>query len=454
MLKKVILIHVVFCLILFFIVPVSNALDPQWKEHQQAMLDQMGLKAGEKITKDNWQKIEGLVPDDILSWVKDGRQIIIIGEMKYDFSHDDEWLEWGEKHNTGKYALDERQNIIEVETGDFPGWVYGHPFPNIDLKNDPDAAIKLCYNRDISRGRDSVFKGPFTCEWIGENGFERVIQNTYWRFNFWGNKFVKDDGNENKEFFYELTNVVAPYDVSGTAQLTIRALDGSEDKLYVYIPAIRRTKRMSGANRSDPFMGADFSVDDANGWAGQTSNMTWKYLGEKPGLMVIGDFSAENLVLFNKQKDGSYKQKTNVIGMKVGWEVPDCEQAPWAQITAVWVPRMFHMIEAVPNDPYYNMGKMIFWFDKTTLWCQYKLMDDIAGDYWKTGIFWGQGMRWKDGLATQTSNGHLFYDTNTKHATVLRACGMKIYGRDLMFELNLPNMKKKMSVSRLGTWTK
>ncbi len=453
MLKKVIQVYIVSTLVFLFIISISNAYDPQWKENQEAMFNQMGLKPGEKITKDNWQKIKTLVPDDVLSWVKDGRHIMNIGEFKFDLSHDDDWLEYGPKHNTGKYGLNENGDIIEIGTGEFPGWVYGYPFPNIDFKNDPDAAIKLSHNRDITRGRDSAFKGPFTCEWIGDNGFERVIQNQYYRYNFWGNKFLKDDGNKNKELFYELTVVVAPYDVSGTAQLTIRSLNGKEDKLYVYIPAIRRTKRMSGANRSDPFMGSDFTIDDANGWAGQTSNMTWKYLGEKPGLMVIGKFSAENQVIMKEQQDKSWKAITDVEGVKTGWQIEGCDQAPWAPVTAIWAPRIFYIVEAVPDDPYYNMGKMVFWIDKKTLWTQYKLMNDIAGEYWKTGIFMGQCMEW-DNMSTHTSNMHLFLDTKTKHATVLRSSGKNIHGRDLMYDMNLPGLKEKISVSRLGTWTK
>jgi len=77
MLKKVIQICVVFCLILFFIVPVSNALDPQWKEHQQALLDQMGLKAGEKITG-------SLIVPPALN--------IVAEEIDFDILFEDEYL--------------------------------------------------------------------------------------------------------------------------------------------------------------------------------------------------------------------------------------------------------------------------------------------------------------------------------------------------------------------------
>ncbi len=453
MIKKLLVANPFFALFILFAVSSSNAYDPQWKENQQAMFQEINLKPGDVIGKDNWKKIKGLVPADMEKWVKSGKVIINIGSFKYDASSDDEWDQYGLKHNKGKYTLHDNGNVIETATDDFPKWVYGYPFPDIDLKKDPDAGIKLSHNRDINRGRDGIFKGPFTVEWIGEKGFERVISNNYYRYNFWGTKQTKNDGNASGMLFMEATVVIEPYDVAGTAQLTYRKTDGSEDQLYVYIPAIRRTKRMSGANRSDPFMGSDFTIDDGNGWLGHTSAMEWRYVEERTGLMCIAKFCTESYTMMGQTSDGRWKAVTDVPGIKTGWQVKGHTQAAWSPVTSVWVPRKFHVIEAKPKDPYYNMGKMEFWLDKKTLWSQYKLMWDIAGEYWKTGSFMCQFMKWGDNI-TQSSNMHLFYDNKTDHATVLRSSGKNIFGRDLLYEINIPDNKDQYTVGRLGTWTK
>jgi len=183
--------------------------------------------------------------------------------------------------------------------------------------------------------------------------------------------------------------------------------------------------------------------------------MTWKYNSEQTGLMPISKFSAENYTVMAKQPDKSWKAITDVEGIKSGWQVDGCKQAHWSPVTCVWVPRKFYRISCVPKDPYYNMGKMEFWLDKKSLWSQYKLMDDIAGEYWKTGIFMVQFMKWGDNdNISQTSNMHLFVDVKTKHSTILRSSGKNIFGRDLMYEFKVPNMKEKFSVNRLNTWTK
>jgi len=451
--KKLIMISLLLNLLIFLTASPSFATDPNWQKNQQKMLNQIGLKPGEVIGKDNWEKIKGLIPADMEEWVRSGKVLMKMGEFEYDASSDDEWNAYGIKHNQGKYTLHSNGNVIEAKSGDYPKWVYGYPFPSINYKNDPDAGIKLSHNRDINRGRDGNFMGPFTCEWVGTSGFERVIHNEYHRFSYWGTRQVEHFSNPQKILFMEATVVLEPYDVAGTAQLTYRKIDGTEDQLYVYIPAIRRTKRMSGANRSDPFMGSDFTIDDANGWMGHTSQMKWEYVGEKIGLMCIAKFSAKKFNVCTQQPDKSWKSVTDVEGIKIGWQVKGHSQAPWAPVTCIWVPRKFHILEAKPQDPYYNMGKMEFWIDKKTLWTQYKLMWDIAGEYWKTGIFMLQFMKWADCI-TQSSNMHLFYDTKTEHGTILRSSGKNIFGRDLFYIYNIPDNRDQFTVSRLGTWTK
>ncbi len=452
MFRKFCKIVLITSMITAFLAVSANAFDPQWKEHQDEHFKQLGLKPGDKIDKTNWKKVEGLVPDDFIEWVKDGRMIMEIGQFAYDASNDAEWDEYGAKHNAGKFTLDKKQNIIEAGTGKFAEWIYGYPFPNIDFEKDPVAGLKLMQNRDLCKGRDGSAKCPFSVEWIGSGGLERAIVNNYYRYYFWGTPQGKET-NPKKLMVTELTVVLQPYDVSGTAQLTYRKIDGSDDELYVYIPAIRRTKRMSGANRSDPFMGSDFTIDDGNGWLGHTSKMKWKYLGEKLGLMCVAKYSSQNPTEMKGQEDGSWKAVTDVDLIKVGWEVKGTTQATYSPVTSVWVPRMFHVTEAVPKDPYYNVGKMEFWLDKKTMWIQYKLMWDIAGEYWKTASFMPQFMFW-DNRVTQASNLHLFYDVKTKHATVLRSSSKDVYGMDLFYEFNVPNMKEKFTVGRLGTWTK
>lgn len=52
-----------------------------------------------------------------------------------------------------------------------------------------------------------------------------------------------------------------PPDVAGTAVLTIEQPD-QEDEQWMYLPALKRTRRIAGAGRNESFMGSDLSYED------------------------------------------------------------------------------------------------------------------------------------------------------------------------------------------------
>lgn len=53
----------------------------------------------------------------------------------------------------------------------------------------------------------------------------------------------------------------SPRDIRGTGLLTYSLRD-SEDEQWLYLPALRRTKRISASGRSSPFMGSEFAYED------------------------------------------------------------------------------------------------------------------------------------------------------------------------------------------------
>lgn len=53
----------------------------------------------------------------------------------------------------------------------------------------------------------------------------------------------------------------SPRDIRGTALLT-HSEPGKDDEQWLYLPAIRRTKRIATSGRSSPFMGSEFYYED------------------------------------------------------------------------------------------------------------------------------------------------------------------------------------------------
>ncbi|MDW3195507.1 MAG: outer membrane lipoprotein-sorting protein [Cytophagales bacterium] len=106
-------------------------------------------------------------------------------------------------------------------------------------------------------------------------------------------------GQESERFMtnmtYELTTdgdkslIVfnSPRDVQGTATLTFTHKEGSDDQ-WLYLPSIKRVKRISSSNKSGPFMGSEFAYEDLS--SDEVEKYTYKFLKED-------NFNGENVLL-------------------------------------------------------------------------------------------------------------------------------------------------------------
>lgn len=71
----------------------------------------------------------------------------------------------------------------------------------------------------------------------------------------------------------------APKDVQNTALLTYNHVTGNDDQ-WIYLPALKRVKRIASANRSGPFMGSEFAYEDFA--AAEIEKFTYKWLKDEP----------------------------------------------------------------------------------------------------------------------------------------------------------------------------
>lgn len=65
------------------------------------------------------------------------------------------------------------------------------------------------------------------------------------------------EGVEKKLMFF-----LSPSDVKDTGFLSISYPDNRDDDQWIYLPALKRVKRIASKNQNDSFMGSDFTYDD------------------------------------------------------------------------------------------------------------------------------------------------------------------------------------------------
>ncbi|MDR2073488.1 MAG: outer membrane lipoprotein-sorting protein, partial [Spirochaetaceae bacterium] len=54
----------------------------------------------------------------------------------------------------------------------------------------------------------------------------------------------------------------SPWDVAGTCYLVWSYDNDRDDDTWIYLPGMKRTRRISGSGRNDEFMGSDFTYED------------------------------------------------------------------------------------------------------------------------------------------------------------------------------------------------
>ncbi|WP_343565278.1 outer membrane lipoprotein-sorting protein [Kiloniella sp. b19] len=76
-----------------------------------------------------------------------------------------------------------------------------------------------------------------------------------------------------------LTVFQKPRDVKGTAFLSFAKILDPDDQ-WLYLPALKRVKRISSKNKSGPFVGSEFAYEDLS--AQELKKYTYKWLREEP----------------------------------------------------------------------------------------------------------------------------------------------------------------------------
>ena len=84
---------------------------------------------------------------------------------------------------------------------------------------------------------------------------------------------VDGDGDKSMSIFDE------PADVKGTAMLTYSHGLKPDDQ-WLYLPAIKRVKRISSRNKSGPFMGSEFAFEDLG--SQEVEKYAYRYLSDEP----------------------------------------------------------------------------------------------------------------------------------------------------------------------------
>jgi len=320
------------------------------------------VSPGDVVTKLNVEKVEGMVAEGVKWAVINGMDMEIVPYQHIPMPK--AYLAATEKYGN-QSTLGSRNEL--------QNWVAGKPFPIIDV-NDPSVAPKIMYNFqnthyfsddlglhlvdadtgslyvDANGNRHYSVERHFVADWLRVLQFEgRLHHDPRPRFE------ENSDETFRKSGLYPL---IEPFDLKGVGGVSFRYQDlVRQDDTWLYLPFLRRVRRLSSAQRSDALFGQDIDVDSYGGYAGQIPWFDWKLLGEKP---MLASLHGERLPPEPCKKDG---------GMTF------CEV--WEKRPSVYV------IEGKPRVSNYAYSKRVIYVDKETNFIIYSDLFDQNGELWK-----------------------------------------------------------------------
>jgi hypothetical protein len=325
-----------------------------------------GLKVGDVLDAQNAALAKDLLPPPILKHYEKGEyknRIVAypVGTAKWEKS----FLEATEK-NAGQLDVDDRGTIVYKGSGKQPDYYYGFPFPLIDEK-DPKAGVKIVWNQFLAYWYGGSSFNRTLVPMFSRKGLDREITANGW-FNFFDGvppKYRQPNPSQLQSQFLGVS--LKPADLQGTASLTWRYREpGKRDSVWAFVPALRRVRAVSPANRSDGYLGSDLSGDDGFFFDGKPEDFEWKLVGKRDALRIVDPNAVSGNVPVPPVPGGGWVVLTDLNPPTAGYWMKGWTGVPWAPTDAALAKRPMWVIEAIPRDKYYLYGRLELWIDAET----------------------------------------------------------------------------------------
>jgi hypothetical protein len=346
-----------------------------------------GLREGDLITHDQIDRLRPYLPPELWphrDFIFHEGMRLDIGPSFRDYSPPPAYQEATE-HHSGKASIGTDGSLV--------GYVAGQPFPvdEIDCQGDPQAGLKVAWNFDYRWQGAGIGGHGYYSYWDRGEELPLYYEGTsrqVWLAHRPESQYEDDAGdlfrNEKRKLAYGV-EVLAPFDAKGIAIINYRykSSDGpragaKNDDTWVYLPSLRRVRRISTAQRTDAVSGTDFTFDDFSGFFGIVPQYEWTCLDEVDVLATV-----------NSQVKAYPYTRDHNFG-PYGLSFADDR----------WEMRRTFKIRFVPKNPDHPYSQKILYIDRDTAEVLYSFAYDQKEELWKI-IY--HNKRWSE-------DGHEFYE--------------------------------------------
>lgn len=252
----------------------------------------------------------------------------------------------------------------------------GRPFPGELSTEDPRAGEKLAWNMRYAFAADSTIIPEMY--WGYRDMRSQSIERTL-TFNAQGMRYMYRHVHDpvpalpkNPYAVYSGITLEAedPADVEGTKLLIYyNSDDNAEEQGWMYVPNLRRVRRVATTTRTDSFLGSDIMIEDFLGYTGRIKDMEWTFSGSTWILLPMYRHDLQQHAAQKARKyDYQFVEFTGQSGCfpQVSWQL-----------------RKAYILEGKPRRDDHPLSKRYFYVDAQTMSPILGKVYDRAGTLWK-----------------------------------------------------------------------
>jgi hypothetical protein len=331
-----------------------------------------GIPAGTRITPQNWTTYQQYLPI--------GMRAMLAGKYHWRVGTPDYYIEVGPtipEPLPAKYRDDTEKHNGQTKLVPYPrtggytvsGYVAGMPFPNPE---EPNAGYKLMYNYYFGYTPYQMFLPYGTI--LVDRYFHRTDQNA--NVIQLRHCAVSDEGVPINQptcstgsFLTSYFSVTSPEQSKYTTELVMFPFDpGGPAEIYVFLPSLRRSLRLSSSARCSPVLGTDWTNDDVR--AG---------LSVIPVQFQVDYYGKRKLVTLQHGNHQVRSAIENYTPLGPGFAFPKASLGKW-EVRDMYVIDM----RPVPSlAASYCYGHRIVYMDADLMEADYSDLYDKSGKLWK-----------------------------------------------------------------------
>ncbi len=268
------------------------------------------------------------------------------------------------------------QTELGANPGELLNYSAGRPFAEALSTDDPRAGEKLIWNMRYGYAGDGGTIPEMYWQYrdMRSQKMERELEfeAAAMRFMY---RHVVEPTPELDDNPYQVYNAITltarePGDVANTKLLIFyNSDDTAEEQGWMYVPLLRRVRRVATTMRTDSFLGSDIMIEDFLGYTGRIMDMEWSYGGSRHLLLPM---YRHDQIPHADRKARRHDYNFVEFGGHSG-----CFQ------NVTWQVRKVHILEGKPKWSDHPLSRRFFYIDAQTMFPVFGKLYDRGGVLWK-----------------------------------------------------------------------